>query len=109
MGYFEGLRRSVGHRPLLIIGAAVLVVDNQGQVLSWNAWTTVAGARLAGRSRRPPAATVHEETGPELFYRYPNGDEVYNLSTVDLARTGGSGASERRTRPVGRFSSGKHP
>jgi 8-oxo-dGTP pyrophosphatase MutT (NUDIX family) len=25
-------------------------------------------------------------SGPELFYRYPNGDEVYNVTIVYLAR-----------------------
>jgi ADP-ribose pyrophosphatase YjhB (NUDIX family) len=109
MGYFEDLRRFVGHRPLLMVGAAVLLVDAQGRLLLLErsdngCWGPPGGALEPGESVETAArGEVREETGlepgtlelfgvfsgPELFYRYPNGDEVYNVSIVYQAKAPG--------------------
>jgi 8-oxo-dGTP pyrophosphatase MutT (NUDIX family) len=106
MGYFHELRRKVGPRPLLMVGAAVLVVDDRGRVLLLErsdngCWGPPGGALEPGESLEAAARReVREETGlelgdlelfgvfsgPELFYRYPNGDEVYNVSIVYRAQ-----------------------
>jgi 8-oxo-dGTP pyrophosphatase MutT (NUDIX family) len=100
MGYIEDLRRLVGHRPLLLVGAGVLITDHDGRLLLLrrtdnHCWGIPGGALEPGESLEDTARReTLEETGlkleqlalfglysgPELFYRYPNGDEVYNIS-----------------------------
>ncbi|MBU4225245.1 MAG: NUDIX hydrolase [Chloroflexi bacterium] len=106
MGYFDELRPLVGHRPLLMVGAATLIVDEQDRLLllkrsDSGCWGPPGGAVEPGENVETAARReVREETGlevggvslfgvfsgPELFYRYPNGDEVYNVTIVYLAR-----------------------
>ena len=33
MGYVEELRKIVGHRPLILVGAVVLIINEHGYVL----------------------------------------------------------------------------
>ncbi len=110
MDYLLELRKHVGHRPLLMVGAAALIVDEQNRLLLLHrsdndCWGPPGGAVELGEVVETAARReVREETGlevgemslfgvfsgPELFYRYPNGDEVHNVSIVYLARfTGG--------------------
>jgi ADP-ribose pyrophosphatase YjhB (NUDIX family) len=110
MEYLPELRKLVGHRPLLMVGAAVLIEDEQNRLLLMKrsdsgCWDPPGGAVELGEVVETAARReVREETGlefgkmslfgvfsgPELFYRYPNGDEVYNVTIVYLARfTGG--------------------
>jgi len=106
MDYLLKLRRLVGHAPLLMVGAAVLLVDDQDRVLLMEradnaCWGPPGGAVEPGEVVEAAAwREVHEETGleigamtlfgvfsgPELYYRYPNGDEVYNVTIVYLTR-----------------------
>lgn len=110
MDYLTSLRQYVGHAPLLMVGAAALIVDDQNRLLllkraDSGCWGPPGGAVELGEAVEMAARReVREETGlelgdlslfgvfsgPELFYRYPNGDEVHNVSIVYLARfTGG--------------------
>ena len=106
MDYLASLRRHVGHAPLLMVGAAVLVVDERGRLLLLHrtdnrCWGPPGGAVEPGEVVEQAARReLREETGleagdlslfgvfsgPELFYRYPNGDEVHNVTIVYLAR-----------------------
>ena len=106
MDYLLELRKLVGHRPLLMIGAAVLIVDEQNRLLLMKrsdsgCWGPPGGAVELGEVVETAARReVREETnlelgemslfgvfsGPELFYVYPNGDEVYNVTIVYLTR-----------------------
>jgi 8-oxo-dGTP pyrophosphatase MutT (NUDIX family) len=105
MEYMLELRRLVGHRPLFMIGTATLIVDDDNRVLMMKrsddgSWGLPGGGLelgeiLEGGARRE----VREETGleleemnlfgvfsgPELFYRYPNRDEIYGVMIVYLA------------------------
>jgi ADP-ribose pyrophosphatase YjhB (NUDIX family) len=96
----------VGHRPLLQIGAAALIADEKNCLLLMkrsdnNCWGPPSGAVELGEVVEMAARReVREETGlelgglvlfgvfssPDLFYRYPNGDEVYNVTIVYLTR-----------------------
>ena len=102
MGYIDELRKLVGHRPILLVGAAVLVVDEQGRLLmnlrsDNQTWGIPGGAAELGESMEETAIReTREETGlaledlrlfgvfsgPEFFYEYPNGDQVHNVSVV---------------------------
>lgn len=104
MDYLASLRQHVGHAPLLMVGAATLIVDEQDRLLLMKrsdsgCWGPPGGAVELGEVVETAARReVREETGlelgemslfgvfsgPELFYIYPNGDEVYNVTIVYL-------------------------
>ncbi|MBI4732872.1 MAG: NUDIX domain-containing protein [Chloroflexi bacterium] len=106
MDYLASLRQHVGHAPLLMVGAAALIVDDRNRLLllkrsDSGCWGPPGGAVELGEAVEDAARReVREETGlelgglslfgvfsgPELFYRYPNGDEVHNVSIVYLTR-----------------------
>ena len=102
MNYLGTLRQFVGHRPLLMIGATVLVLDRENRFLLLK--------RVDNAFWRPPGGVVElgevvesaakretlEETGledgkmtllsvfsgPEQFYCDPNGDQVHVVAMV---------------------------
>ena len=105
-GYIMDLRKIVGHRPLLQVGASVILEDKQGRVLLQkrtdnHCWGYPGGsAELDERVEDAAARELFEETGltanhlelfgvfsgKELHYVYPNGDEVSNVDIVFLCR-----------------------
>ncbi len=102
MDYILQLRQYIGHRPILLVGAAILVVDHQDRLLLMKRtdsgyWGLPGGSTEPGeRVEEAAKRETLEETGlkigemdifgvysgPELFYKYPNGDEVYNVTIV---------------------------
>ena len=104
--YIMDLRKIVGHRPLLQVGASVIVEDEQGRILlqkrSDNHCWGYAGGSIELDEEVEAAAKreLLEETGLtahslELFgvfsgkdthYVYPNGDEVSNIDIVYICR-----------------------
>lgn len=106
MDYILQLRQYVGHRPLLMVGAAILLLDSQERLLLMKRsdsglWGPPGGSTEPGeRVEEAAERETLEETGltvgrmalfgvfsgPALFYRYPNGDEVYNVTIVYLSR-----------------------
>lgn len=102
MSYIEELRKVVGTRPLIMVGAAILITDPQGRLLLLcradnGCWGIPGGAMEPGETLEDAARReTLEETGlkvgamslfgvfsgPEVYYRYPNGDEVYNVAVV---------------------------
>lgn len=106
MGYIEDLRKLVGSRTILLVGAAVLVTDEQGRLLmnlrpDNRLWGIPGGATELGESVEETAVReTREETGleiedlklfavfsgPQFYYQYPNGDEVHNVSVVFEAK-----------------------
>lgn len=105
MDYLLGLRQIIGHRPILMVGAAILVVDEQRRLLMLKrsdsgCWGLPGGATEPGEmvesaakreTREEAGLQIGEMTlfnvfsGPELYYKYPNGDEVYNITIVYLS------------------------
>lgn len=89
-----------------MVGAAILVVDAENRLLllkrsDSGRWGPPGGATEPGeRVEEAAKRETLEETGleinemslfgvfsgPELYYQYPNGDEVYNVTIVYLAR-----------------------
>jgi 8-oxo-dGTP pyrophosphatase MutT (NUDIX family) len=102
MGYINELRGLVGYRPLIMVGANVLVVDNNNQLLLQlradnKCWGLPGGSMEPGETLEEVAKReLFEETnlvannltlfnvysGNEFYYTYPHGDEVYNVITT---------------------------
>ena len=107
MGYIMDLRKFVGHRPLIQVGASVMIEDGQGRILLQlrtdnHLWSfSAAGSMEPGESAEDTARReLLEETGltahalelygvysgPEEHLFYPNGDEVYNVEFAYTCR-----------------------
>lgn len=107
MGYIMDLRAYVGHRPLIQVGASVLLEDRQGRLLLQlrtdnHQWSfSAAGSMEPGEAPEDTARReLLEETGltaralelygvyagPEEHHVYPNGDEVYNVEFAYICR-----------------------
>ena len=106
MEYIQSLRQHIGHAPILMIGAAILIVDDRNRLLLMKrsdsgCWGPPGGAMEPGEIVETAARReTREETrlevgetslfgvfsGPELYYKYPNGDEVDNVTIVYLSR-----------------------
>ena len=106
MGYILDLRKFVGHRPLIQVGAGIIVEDPEGRVLLQlradnHCWGYCGGSieldeRVEDAAKRElfeDTGLIAEEvelfgvwSGPELHYVYPNGDEVSNIDIVFLCR-----------------------
>jgi 8-oxo-dGTP pyrophosphatase MutT (NUDIX family) len=106
MEYILELRKLVGHRPLLMIGAATLIIDTDGRLLlikrsDNGCWGLPGGGVEPGEkidmsARRETLEETGLElgemrllnvySGPEIYYRYPNGDEIYGVVIAYLAK-----------------------
>ena len=105
--YILDLRKLVGHRPLLQVGASVLLENEQGHILlekrtDNHCWGYPGGSvELDERVEDAAKRELFEETGlsagdlqlfgvfsgEEMHYVYPNGDEVSNVDIVFLYRS----------------------
>ena len=104
--YIMDLRKIVGHRPLLQVGASVIVEDAHGRILLQlrsdnHCWGYAGGSveldepveDAAKRELLEETGLVAEElelfgvfSGEDCHYVYPNGDEVSNVDIVYLCR-----------------------
>lgn len=101
MGYIEELREIVGHRPLILVGAVTVIVDEAGRILLQQrkfpkgAWGIPGGLMELGESTEEVARReVYEETGLSLgrldlinvysgsenFIKAENGDQFYTVT-----------------------------
>ncbi|MFC0471738.1 NUDIX hydrolase [Halalkalibacter kiskunsagensis] len=99
MNYIEMIRSIAGNRPLILTAASVIIQDEAGRVLlqhrtDTNNWGIPGGFMEIGESVEDAARReILEETGlivgdmklytvfsgEEFYFKYPNGDEVYNV------------------------------
>jgi 8-oxo-dGTP pyrophosphatase MutT (NUDIX family) len=106
MDYIQTLRQHLGHAPILMVGAMVLVLDDQDRLLmlmrtDTHTWGLPGGALELGENLEEAARRETREeigmeigkislygvfSGEELYFKYPNGDEVYNVSIVYITR-----------------------
>ena len=104
--YIMDLRKLVGHRPLLQVGASVIVVDPQNRVLLQrrcddHTWGYAGGSvELDEVVEEAAKRELFEETGlyadslllfgvfsgKDTHNVYPNGDEVSNVDIVYVCR-----------------------
>lgn len=106
MSYVRELRLLVGHRPLIIAGAAILIFDDENRLLLHHRkdnqhWGLIGGSMEIGESLEETARReVLEESGltldelnwfdlfsgQELIYELPHGDIVVNVTAVYTSR-----------------------
>jgi len=105
MGYIERLRKVVGSDPLLLVGVAVAVINDKGQILlqkrNNGVWGVPGGFMELGESTEEAGRReVLEETGLEIgkldlvsvfsgkqhFVKLPNGDEFYPVTIAYLSK-----------------------
>ncbi len=104
MGYILDLRKVLGSRPLIMAGAGVILINDNGEILLQKRrdngfWDIPAGSMELGESFEECARReIFEETGlvcgelelfmtrsgKETFYTYPNGDQTYVAGLIFL-------------------------
>ena len=104
--YIMDLRKDIGHKPLIMVGASVIVEDAQGNILLQqrsdnHCWGYAGGAMELGETLESVAKReLAEETGliaeelelfgvfsgEEFHHVYPNQDEVYIVDVVYLCK-----------------------
>src|SRR5512142_640538 len=106
MDYVRELRQMIGHFPIILTGAAVLILNEREELLMLlrtdnGCWGVPGGIMELGEHLEETAARetleeaglrVHDLalfgvfSGPELTYQYPNGDMTYNVIVVYFTR-----------------------
>lgn len=106
MDYISDLRQFIGTKPLIMCGANVIIINDRNEILlhhrrdrDW--WGLPGGAMELGESLEENAKReVLEEvnfvcnqlelfnvySGSDLYYKSPDGNEVYNVTTTYLCR-----------------------
>jgi 8-oxo-dGTP pyrophosphatase MutT (NUDIX family) len=106
MGYVMDLRRKLGSDPIIMVGSGVIVENPRGEILlqyrsDTRKWGLPGGSMELGETLEETAIReVKEETGLDVsslaFYQlfsgkqfafiYPNGDQVFNVTAIYIAR-----------------------
>lgn len=105
-GYIMDMRKLVGHRTLIQCAASIIIENEKGQILLGrrsdnHCWAYSGGSieideRVEDCARRElleetglTAGTLELfmiNSGPEIHYIYPNGDEVSNVEIIYICR-----------------------
>lgn len=105
-GYIMNMRKLVGHRTLIQCAASIIIENEKGQILLGkrsdnHCWGYSGGSieideRVEDCARRElleeMGLTAGElelfmiNSGPEVHYIYPNGDEVSNVEIIYICR-----------------------
>ncbi|MFD2629484.1 NUDIX hydrolase [Oceanobacillus kapialis] len=105
MEYYKYLRQYVGHKPIILPGSVVIILNEQNEVLLQKRhdgyWALPGGLMDLGESFEQVAKReVFEETGLEVnnlellnvfsgseyYLKVPNGDELYSVTAVYFTR-----------------------
>ncbi|MBP1990613.1 NUDIX hydrolase [Paenibacillus eucommiae] len=102
MGYIQDIRKLVGTRPIIMAGVSIIVLNEQNEILLQKRsdsgdWGVIGGALELGESLEQAAVReLYEEaglqtddlkficllSGADMYYKYPHGDEIYNVVAV---------------------------
>ncbi|MFB4212831.1 NUDIX hydrolase [Shouchella sp. JSM 1781072] len=129
--YIKDIRELIGKRPFILVGATILVFNESGDILlqhrkDTEEWGLPGGVMELGESFEETAEReLFEETGlraerltfvdvisgRDYYFRYPNGDETYNVSGVYRAEgiSGDLGGSDGESLALAYFSKTKLP
>jgi len=106
MNYIMDLRKKIGTAPIIMVGACVLILNEKNQLLLQHrkdnqCWGLAGGSMELGESLEEVAEReMVEETGlipisldllktfsgKDFYYKYPHGDEVYNVVTAFICK-----------------------
>lgn len=106
LNYIRQIRELVGTHPIIMAGACVILIDGEGRLLLQQRtdnglWGLPGGSMEPGEEIKEVARReLFEEVGLEakgleffdifsgtdLYYRYPNGDEVYNVVAAYICK-----------------------
>lgn len=104
--YIGELRKLIGTRPIIMCGANVIILDNGGRILLHHrvdndTWGLPGGAMEIGESLEEAAIREAGEevglicrnlkifnvySGEKLYYKYPDGNEVYNVTATYICK-----------------------
>ncbi len=106
MEYYQEVRKYVGHRPLILPGAVVIIQNDHKEILLQERKPGIyglpGGLMDLGESLEETASReVLEETGlsvtdltlghvfsgPDYYFKIDNGDEFYSVTVVYLTKT----------------------
>lgn len=99
MGYIQELRKIIGNKPIIAIGATIVLYNQHGEILlqhrtDTNTWGLPGGSMEMGENIEDTARRkLLEETGLEAtklklinvlsgleyFFIYPNGDQIHTV------------------------------
>ncbi|UOE95053.1 NUDIX hydrolase [Alkalihalobacillus sp. LMS39] len=103
--YIKEIRELIGNRPFILVGSTIVVLNDNKEILfqhrsDTEEWGLPGESMEIGETLEQTAAReLYEETGlkaktlkfvdvmsgKELYFKYPNGDEVYNVISIYLA------------------------
>lgn len=107
MSYLADLRKILGHRPLLSVGATVIVLNQNNEILlnhrsDTKTWGIPGGAAEIGeRIEETASRELYEETGlnaeslelltvlsgNDFYFVYPNGDMLHSVVVLFQAKS----------------------
>jgi 8-oxo-dGTP pyrophosphatase MutT (NUDIX family) len=102
MGYIFDLRKHIGTKPIIMVGAGIVITDDKNRILLQrrkdnNTWSLIGGAMEPGETFEETAKREAKEeagislnklelikifSGKEMYHKYPNGDEVFNVAGI---------------------------
>lgn len=105
MGYIKEIRALIGTRPLITVGACVLLLDKERRTLlgrraDSGLWGLIGGGMEPGETLEETARREAREeagvmvgaltllgvfSGPAHYHRYPHGDEIYHVAVAYIA------------------------
>lgn len=104
--YIKDIRNLIGTRPLILVGSTIIVLNDNNELLlqlraDTKDWGLPGGGMELGETLEETAKReLFEETGltaetfefieilsgEEYYFKYPNGDEVYNVIALYIAK-----------------------
>lgn len=106
MGYISELRKIIGSRPIIVVGATILVLNENREILFQHRsdtldWGLPGGSmnlsetleEVASRELKEETGLISNQfeligvfSGSRFYFQYPNGDETYSVINLFHAK-----------------------